>query len=373
LFSLWITPSLSKCGAMAQCELCTVNFGCGWCVNKNGTFCLNGTRDGPIENQKDCDFWNFDVSSCNKNQDYCLYVNNCSQCVAHANCGWTGLTCVLGSGSGPDDKNAIFAPAWYHVVGSCQNMDCSKFNNCLSCNTQRVNGTHGCGWCSTTNKCLFGNISNSNDSKCDSWNWAQCKDDINCSKNNDCSSCIKDSSFNCGWCSDTKKCIKGTNKNISSPCQRFQYGICRDSCYERSYNCSTCVSSDRCGWCHFSSGNGGFCASGNKDSSISVPRQQCAPWMYSNCHDRQCQSFGECGSCINSGCHWVPKDTRCSTTFGINGCEDCSKCSNNAPNSIVVILIAAGTTIIVGGVLVFAAYIFITKFWRKRHFYSTLK
>jgi len=303
-------------------------------------------------------------------------MTNCASCVSSVSCGWTGIACVLGSRSGPIDSQ-IVAPVWYHDIGSCQfhSLNCSSFNTCSSCNTQKLNSTHGCGWCSSTNKCVLGNLTNSLDGACKSnnWNWSSCSSDVlNCSKHNDCISCIRDESLNCGWCRDSNSCIKGTNNNPSSPCSKYQYGICRDSCYERSYNCSSCTSTYYCGWCHNNGNPGGFCAAGNKESSSSVPRQQCSPWMYSSCQNRNCLSQGNCKSCIDDGCHWNPKMDTCSTAFGLNGCEDCSKCPSG-PSSVLIILIATLLTIAVGGLIVFGGYCFVTQYWQKRHYFTKLK
>ncbi len=71
----------------------------------------------------------------------------------------------------------------------------------------------GCGWCKSTNSCLFGNQNGPTSSFCQSADWAynpqQCQiaaSGTSCSAQNNCASCLSGSG--CKWCIRGSKCVE---------------------------------------------------------------------------------------------------------------------------------------------------------------------
>jgi len=64
----------------------------------------------------------------------------------------------------------------------------------------------------------------------------------------DCDSCSTNAK--CGWCSATSQCIDGDSSGpINSVCTFYKYGTCNDAGCGTLNNCKSCLGNPLCGWC----------------------------------------------------------------------------------------------------------------------------
>eukprot|EP01114_Cavostelium_apophysatum_P020704 TRINITY_DN7014_c0_g1_i1.p1 TRINITY_DN7014_c0_g1~~TRINITY_DN7014_c0_g1_i1.p1 ORF type:complete len:423 (+),score=10.60 TRINITY_DN7014_c0_g1_i1:117-1385(+) len=339
-----------KCEEQQSCADCLNTDSCGWCDNHA---CLPGNASDPYDPNANCQQWTF-----GKNPDQicgviCSSFIDCFSCTTQLGCGWCNNTqCLQGNQYQPINN---YCNKWdFNITGSVcegETLDCGKHETCGNCTSDE---SERCGWCKSTETCLEYDP-NEDPPVCEIWLEKTCNP---CDSLKDCESCSSDS--DCGWCNQTS-CVRGGSLGPATHiCEEWGYYQCPFDC---SYytTCDSCSSYLDCGWCQGSNGyskclnNATVC----EGSWIS----ECSPNVFS------CSNVLTCDECIAySGCTWCG-DTGCQTWPGDNDCK--LKCSSGmSPTKVAM----AVTFSVLGTVLVaFGFTAWYRLYWRKRHYYETLR
>jgi len=415
----------SLCYTQPNCEKCLdpVNNGtCAWC--SSSFTCMSASQINPSV----CSIYASFSCDSGTEESICRSESSCGACLDNAFCGWCdNQECLYGNSTGPF---LGVCESWGFGDGAkyCSlPINCSDYDDCFLCTEQDV-----CGWClQGSGSCLYGNSSSSEDSTCTAGNWtfnsnATCAGNtLDCSIHTSCSSCNDDPSDRCGWCSSTQQCISYDGESGAPvQCTDFRPSACVQSCYDFSSNCSYCLQNENCGWC-----NSSFCVEGNANGPLSSVFT-CSTWGRDNCpydcglYTNQggctvCSSYLECAWCqspnaFESSCLQASNTTACNGLWTISGdCEPhvsdycsehltcgtctadigCSWCGGTAGcvvlstytgpcdssgcstgNSTKMKWVMGSTVI---GIVAFASVagvgIWYKVYWKKRHYYETLK
>jgi len=313
----------------SNCQECTASKDCGWCEAAGK--CMNSTNGIPDGN---CNIWWLTCSD----EDICLDNQDCSSCTENG-CGWCDdYQCLKGTSQGAEKATC---QQW--VFGQNQNCTkkCNDYTNCFSCTSGNSELLGSCGWCNSSSTCLPGS-NGTVTGVCDHLLWNSCTtsgEKIECTKHENCSSCMGDMSDKCGWCESTNACLQKDQE-----CSDFKKDkTCEDSCLDFSHDCTTCSTNKNCGWC-----NTTLCVEGSlKGPSFT----NCSNWSFHQCGQNDtCLLYDDCLSCINSKegqCGWCEngassdcmnkknhtqcqgqwKTTQCTayvfTCSSLTTCEDC--------------------------------------------------
>ncbi|KAL4708142.1 hypothetical protein ACJJTC_009921 [Scirpophaga incertulas] len=251
----------------------------------------------------------------------CSNYGNCLLCLSDAACGWCELTNSCESRD-IDEKNLCSADGeWRYLTlqpAACPN--CSNYINCERC----VAGNY-CEWWADEARCArrgraSGAIVDANECP------APCRMRL------DCEHCL-DERGRCVWCEATRQCF-----SFSVYTSEYQFGLCREwldrasapsdngtrkivqckSCQSHK-QCSTCLRSMGCGWCHSHENPiNGMCTEGDFTrayldcASLLNVTSNDAGWAYAQCPD-----VDECGL----GLHDCHEHAVCNNTHGSFTCK----------------------------------------------------
>ncbi|KAE8741134.1 hypothetical protein FOCC_FOCC013392 [Frankliniella occidentalis] len=268
----------------------------------------------------------------------CWQYTNCLACLTDSACGWCEITAQCldrhldeteacrEKGAGPDE--------WHYLTlqpSSCPN--CSNYISCDACVSSGL-----CEWWTDDARCA--RRGRASEAVLDTANCpAPCHERTNCSQ------CLEERGV-CVWCEATQECF-----SFSVYTSEYQFGICRewlDQAYHgvaagptsavavpsgggaqqckwcgRHTNCSSCVHTLGCGWCH-SADNPiqGVCVQGD----FNQPHQEsCSTALESEGSDvgearwayAQCPDVDECELHLDD-CH---PDAICTNTHGSYSCQ----------------------------------------------------
>jgi len=243
----------------SNCSSClTDKTGCGYCFSpstpQQGT-CHSGSFRGPDNPAlcSDSNIWTTKGCPTNNSQDCSLFDGGCGECVNSPFCGYCEATgiCEQGTLSGPT-QGSCPKNDWAFVLEECPGTlriicmfqltvaritaveQCSAMEgNCFGCAELSA-----CGYCSSTQQCLPGNLQGPNATfgVCSSgWTYIanECPGASNCSKENGkCGKCT--ALPGCGYCAENKRCIDGTRDGPSS-----KEGVCPEG--DWAYDSAECA------------------------------------------------------------------------------------------------------------------------------------
>ncbi|XP_076271195.1 multiple EGF like domains 8 isoform X2 [Rhynchophorus ferrugineus] len=255
----------------------------------------------------------------------CSQYANCLHCLTDSKCGWCELTDTCQPRSSDERESCSADGNWRYLTlqpGMCPN--CSNFISCASCLETGI-----CEWWVEEAKCTRigqkpGSVKTAE----------ECP--TPCYMRTGCDSCL-DRRGRCVWCRATQKCF-----SFSVYTSEYQFGLCREwldqafpllATYENNSlspkpqercracaahtNCSSCLGSLSCGWCHDASNPmSGLCVRGD----FQKPEADCsemlggkeAKWAYAQCPD-----VDECGL----GLHDCHPQAECINTDGSFSCH----------------------------------------------------
>jgi len=206
---------------------------------------------------------------------------------------------------------------------------CNNFNlsNCTACTNQA-----NCGWCTTVQQCLSGNITGPSSAVClgNAWQFGtgNC---VPCETISDCRQCLANQG-DCGWCATTQECLPldEFGSRLGMKC-KAPVANCPCGVYT---SCGQCLISPNCKWCQ---GDGacrdisGMCTSGpsyNKTVGCQCDTNPDCRTCLDGFNCQWCQNLATCQVRGTNGTGCLPALGTCNAYCALNGNASCSKCNN---------------------------------------------
>lgn len=352
------------------CEGCTSIEDCGWCGGEDGS-CLYGNDTGPL--LADCVPWIFGNYSTCESVLNCSLFEDCFECAQQPECGYCDSGnysfCADGNATGPLIGTCSNGSRWIiniNTTGSCAEevVNCTKHSTCDSCT---ADSSRRCGWCGSSEHCMEYDPNQSEQpSNCEMWMPDTCE--VSClSLSASCDSCNKKEK--CGWCSHngTVHCVEGGSGGPISGdivCETWGKGICPYNCSLLS-NCESCVVYNQvCSWCNIADGARSSCiqATDNNCAGIPISGGSCTAPVSS------CVSYQSCETCVSdSDCGWC--GSGCNSKGACSSAATSCSGSTSATKWILIgVFTSLGTGVIASGMIAWYRL-----YWKKRHYYETLK
>jgi len=284
---------------------------------------------------------------------HCTFLGWCSNSNSNSS---EGL-CFAGNQTGPN--NGEVCPIW--KFENCSGGDivlCERHKNCSSCVSD---SSDQCGWCVSSEKCRNALQSE----ECPIWKIKTCED--SCTEFSTCRGCT--ANINCGWC-DNQRCVSG---NFTGPFYTlcplsFNHQNCSVACDQYS-DCRSCIVDKGCGWCQDPSRCMNESSAKQKSFCQGIYSETNCPSVHFLCESlascTQCLSFGECAWCPPSGCRSIS-----TSSTGEDTCQyTCDSVSNRRFDAGIIVAIVVGIVLALG---IIGFVIWHRIYWKKRHYYERL-